>query len=185
MALHAAALSRNGKGILIPGQSGSGKTSLSTWLAARGFNYLTDEFVFIAHGSNNMQAFARPPNVKTRGIESALANFFDMDKHGHRTVRTEQVAMIPPRLLNPDNALEDACVDLILFPRFVKGAEFQLEKLTTAKAGLALMASLVNARNLAGHGFGEAVRLVRQTRSYRLEYGGFQQLDETFFSLLP
>lgn len=185
MALHAAALSRNGRGILIPGQSGSGKTSLSTWLTSRGFNYLTDEYVFIRHNTNTMQAFARPPNVKVRGMEAALEHFFDMDKHEDQTIQSNHVAMIPPRLLNPDNKQENPTVDLILFPRFRKNSDLKLEKLTKAKSGLALMESLVNARNLNGHGFNEAARLARDTPGYRLEYGGFDQLHEEFDNILP
>lgn len=185
MALHAAALSKNGKGILVPGRSGSGKTSLSTWLAARGFNYLTDEYVFIRHNTNTMLAFARPPNVKVRGMDAALEHFFDLDKHEDQTMQSKHVAMIPPRLLNPDNRLENPTVDLILFPKFRKNSELRLEKLTKAKAGLALMESLVNARNLNGHGFNEATRLVREMPSYRLNYGGFDQLNEEFYEILP
>jgi len=185
MALHAGALSKNGRGILIPGRSGSGKTSLSTWLAARGFNYLTDEYVFIRHNTSTMQAFARPPNVKVRGIEAALEHFFDMEKHEDQTMQSKHVAMIPPRLLNPDNTQENPTVDLILFPKFRKNSNLKLDRLTKAKAGLALMESLVNARNLNGHGFNEATRLVREVPSYRLEYGGFDQLNEDFYKILP
>ena len=185
MALHAAALSRNSRGILIPGQSGSGKTSLSTWLAARGFNYLTDEYVFIRHNTNTMEAFARPPNIKVRGIEAALEHFFDMDKHEDQTIQSKHVAMIPSRLLNPENIQENPTVDLILFPRFRKNSNLKLEKLSKAKSGLALMESLVNARNLNGHGFTEAARLARDAPGYRLEYGGFDQLQEEFDNILP
>lgn len=184
MALHAAALSRNGRGIVLPGCSGSGKTTLSTWLASQGFNYLTDEYVFIGENTNTIQAFARPPNVKTRGFE-ALDRYFDMEKHKGQTIRSKDVAMIPPRLLNPHNNLESACVSLFLFPKFRMGSALRLEKLTKAKAGLALMESLVNARNLNGHGFNEAARLVRSTPSYRLEYGSFDQLQEEFNRILP
>lgn len=185
LALHAAALSRNGKGILLPGRSGSGKTSLSTWLASRGFNYLTDEFVFIGNNANTMQAFTRPPNVKVRGMEKALQHFFDMDKHGDQTLTGKHVAMIPTRLLNPDNKRECPRVDLILFPEYKNNSNFRLQELSKAQAGLALMESLVNARNLSGHGLGEATRVARTTTSYRLEYGAYDQLGVAFENILP
>ncbi|MFC1681474.1 hypothetical protein ACFL1S_06800 [Pseudomonadota bacterium] len=185
LALHAAALSRNGKGILLPGRSGCGKTSLSTWLASRGFNYLTDEYVFIGNNTNTIQAFARPPNVKVRGIEEALQRFFDMNKHEGQTLKGKQVAMIPTRLLNPGNKRECPSVDLILFPDFKKNSSFRLEELSKAQLGLALMESLVNARNLVGHGLGEVTRLARTSTSYRLKYGAFDQLGEAFDRILP
>ena len=184
MALHAAALSKNGKGIVLPGRSGSGKTTLSTWLAARGYNYLTDEFVFIAQNSDTIQAFARPPNVKVRGFD-ALNAYFDREKHQDQTIQSKHVAMIPPHLLNPHNTLETARVSLIMFPKFKRNSALKLEKLSKAKAGLALMENLVNARNLNGHGFNEAARLVRSVPSYRLEYGSFDQLEADFDEILP
>ncbi len=184
MALHAAALSKNGKGIVLPGRSGSGKTTLSTWLATRGFNYLTDEYVFIEENTDTIQAFARPPNVKVRGFD-ALNSYFDREKHQGQTIQSKHVAMIPTYLLNPHNTQENARVSLILFPKFKKDSSLKLEKLSKAKAGLALMESLVNARNLNGHGFNEAARLVRSAPSYRLEYGSFDQLQEEFNRILP
>ena len=48
-----------------------------------------------------------------------------------------------------------------------------------------MMECLVNARNLNGHGFNEVTRLVRDTKCYLLEYGGFSQLGEEFDSILP
>lgn len=184
MALHAAALSKKGQGIILPGPSGSGKTTLSTWLATIGFNYLTDEYVFIKDKTNIIQAFSRPPNIKVKGID-ALDSYFDLAAHANQTIRSNYVAMIPPRLLNPNNRREDAEVSLIIFPSYKKGSEFKLEKLSKAKAGLTLMECLVNARNLNGHGFGEATRLVRDIPAYQLVYSSVDQLNDRFQDILP
>ena len=40
---HAASLSREGKGVMLPGDTGAGKTSLSYFLINNGFEYLSDE----------------------------------------------------------------------------------------------------------------------------------------------
>ena len=184
MALHAAALSKNGKGIILPGASGRGKTTLSTWLATRGYNYLTDEYVFIKENTNIIQAFSRPPNVKVKGID-ALDSYFDFSAHEDKTIRSSQVAMIPPRLLNPNNTKEEAVASLIVFPNYKEGSEFELEKLSKARAGLTLMECLVNARNLNGHGFSEATRLVRDTPAYLLTYSSIDQLSGRLQEILP
>ena len=184
MALHAAALSRNGKGIILPGASGRGKTTLSTWLATKGFNYLTDEYVFIEEKTNIIQAFSRPPNIKVKGID-ALDSYFDINAHKDQTIRSSQVAMIPPQLLNPNNKKEQAVVSLIVFPNYKEDSELDLEKLSKARAGLTLMECLVNARNLDGHGFGEATRLVRDTPAYLLTYSSVDQLGDQFKEILP
>ena len=184
MALHAAALSKNGKGVILPGASGRGKTTLSTWLATKGYNYLTDEYVFIRENTNLIQAFSRPPNVKVKGID-ALDSYFDVSAHEDQTIQSSQVAMIPTRLLNPNNKNEEAVVSLIVFPNYKESSEFELEKLSKARAGLTLMECLVNARNLNGHGFSEATRLVRDTPAYLLTYSSVDQLSGQFQEILP
>ena len=45
--LHAAAVGHKGIAILIPGATGSGKSSLAAWLLANGFDYLTDEIAIL------------------------------------------------------------------------------------------------------------------------------------------
>ncbi len=61
---HAAALSWQGRGLLLPGATGAGKSTLTAWLLTQGFEYLTDELVFIPAGSEKLHAFTRPLNLK-------------------------------------------------------------------------------------------------------------------------
>jgi len=45
--LHAAGLARQGKGVLVPGASGSGKSTTSVALVRAGFDFLSDDTVFL------------------------------------------------------------------------------------------------------------------------------------------
>jgi hypothetical protein len=184
MALHAAALSRNGRAVILPGRSGAGKSTLSTWLTKRGFNYLTDELVFIRENSRAVEYFTRPINIKQWGLD-AVDSEIDLKAHASDTLASKQVTMIPPHLLNPDNQFEAAQVELILFPLHQKEVELELLRLSKAQAGLALMECLVNARNLNGHGFNEATRLAREVPAYRLTYSSFDQLGNRLDEILP
>ena len=184
MALHAAALSRNGRAVVLPGRSGAGKSTLSTWLTKRGFNYLTDELVFIRENSRAVEYFTRPINIKQWGLD-AVNSEIDLKAHAGDTLTSQQVTMIPPHLLNPDNQFEAAQLELILFPLHQKEVELELLRLSKAQAGLALMECLVNARNLNGHGFNEATRLAREVPAYRLTYSSFDQLGDRLDEILP
>ena len=64
MLFHAACLSWKGKGVILPAQSGHGKTTLSAWLLSNGFDYLTDELVYLPLESRQALCFGRPLNVK-------------------------------------------------------------------------------------------------------------------------
>ena len=48
LVMHAAAVARSGRAMLLPGQTGTGKTTLTAWLLAQGFRYQSDELAFIA-----------------------------------------------------------------------------------------------------------------------------------------
>ena len=70
LAIHAGLVSDNNRTILIPGSSGSGKTSFTTWLLTKGMRYHTDELVSINLENHDLKAFTRPLNVKTNGAGS-------------------------------------------------------------------------------------------------------------------
>ncbi len=57
--LHAGGFSENGRAVLIPGDSGSGKSTLTVALLRGGFDYLSDDMVFLAR---------RPDGLVARGI---------------------------------------------------------------------------------------------------------------------
>ncbi len=68
--LHAAALSFEGKGILIPGQSGAGKSTTAALLTCHGFNYLTDELVSISSEPFQIHPFTRPISLKRPALNA-------------------------------------------------------------------------------------------------------------------
>lgn len=65
--LHAAAVSRGGRGVLISAPSGTGKTTLAAALAHRGWAYTTDEAVAIAPEDITCYGFPKPLMIKPGG----------------------------------------------------------------------------------------------------------------------
>jgi hypothetical protein len=180
---HAAALTWQGKGLLMPGKVRAGKTTLTAWLVTRGFNYLTDELVFVPHGSDTMQTFTRPLNLKkpSRGV---LQRQFDFEEHAAHLLSSFLCDLVPPTLLKPTNVPRESLASLIIFPRYVPDGDFSLRPLSGAQTGLALMEYLVNARNLPEHGFPEIARLARTTPAYKMSYGNFDQIGERIEALM-
>jgi len=180
LVFHAAALSRDGQGVLFPGGIGAGKTTLAAWLALQGYTYLTDELVYVPAGTAQMHTLARPLNLKA-GSREALHPYFDFSVHAPAILSTPDADLIPAKLLMPSASAAIPAegsgmaipVSRIVFPRFAVGGAFELSALSPAQAGQRLMQCLVNARNLPSYGFHDAVFLARSSPAWSLSYAGF------------
>jgi hypothetical protein len=176
LVVHAAGLAWRGRGLLMPGVSGNGKSTLSAWLVRRGFDYLTDELIFIPEDADEFHGLTRPLNLKNTARE-LLREMLAYQEKPDEIISSLGREITPPRSLNGGRVLSTAPLRLIVFPRYQHGSEMRFQPLSKARAGLGLMECLINARNLAEHGFPQVTRLVRATPAYELVYGGFEQIE--------
>jgi len=180
-ALHAGALSFSNKGILIPGKSGKGKSTLSAWLATKGLNYLTDELVFLTTEEAIIYPFTRPVSLKSPSVSVLRNSIPEFEKK--KTLISENGVMIPHRLLNNKFSPCTPPLSLIIFPNFVQDAEIEIIELSAAKCCLKLYECCVNARNIPDHGLKEFSEISRKTKSYQVTYSDFRGLFEPLQSL--
>lgn len=64
LVFHAAAVSRAGRGIMLAGPTGAGKSTLTAYLLDGGYGCLSDELVFIRQGVLEFEALSRPTSLK-------------------------------------------------------------------------------------------------------------------------
>ena len=162
VALHAAAVGCNGTSILLPGVTGSGKSSLAAWLLDHGFDYLTDE-VAILTGPNAILGFPRPLVIKPGAAESVQS--FSVFEQSKRVECDAHLLALPPEAKIDSGARP---VGLIIFPQFEPGADVRIEALTAGETALKLVACNLNARNLQHGGFEAIAALSRQTLAGRI-----------------
>jgi hypothetical protein len=174
---HAAGLAWGDQGLLLPGGIGGGKSTLAAWLVTKGWDYLTDELVFVPEGTEAMQTFTRPLNLKNPA-RAVLQDQFDFKTNAPYILSGPHSFLVPPTLLKPANRLSQPPLSLILFPHYLPDGDFLLRPLSKAQAGLELMQCLVNARNLPEHGFPEVARLARRVPAHKMSYAHFDQLGE-------
>lgn len=188
---HAAALAWQGQGLLLPGSTGAGKTTLTAWLLTRGFDYLTDELVFMPIGSDIIHAFIRPLNLK-RPVRSIWQRWVSGINPAGLILTDAHLDLVAPVLFRLAAAeFDSSCPNsetpplrLIIFPHYQLDSEFSLQPLSKAQTGKALLESLVNARNLPEYGFSEITRLARRVPAYRVNYGDFSQIGERIEELM-
>jgi hypothetical protein len=167
---HAACLCRDGKALLLPGSSGSGKTMLAAWLALYGWQFYTDELTFIPAGILECQALTRPLHLK-RQVEKF---FPGLVKKGALAVGSGW--LVPPQAFGEIQVGESPVLERIIFPHYQAEASGELQPLTRASTATLLTGLLINARNLPENGFPEVLRLARSVPAFRLVYSDFEQL---------
>ena len=183
VALHAGAVSRQGMTILLPGRSGAGKSSVTAWLIANGFSYLTDELVFLPDdGSGKVIPFPRPLCIKT-GSAAVVKTMLPANRQGD-IWEDALGAVIPHRLLNPHFILTAAPPVFFLFPEYRNGSQLHAERISGARVSALLMTCDVNARNLIDHGFRQLAGLARSVPAWRIIYSNFVGFNEVVFDLL-
>jgi hypothetical protein len=177
LVVHGACVADTEGAVVLPGGTGAGKTTLTSWLVAHGWRYVTDELVFVPDRSLTVRGLARPLNVKATAV-GALRQFLDLDAKAHDTFEIPSGLLLRPSALNAERPVRLARITRLLFPRYERHAPYTLTPLSAARAGARLMGCLLNARNLPGHGFREVTRLVRAIPAHELRYGGVGQLAD-------
>lgn len=180
-ALHAAAFSAGDHGILFPGKSGAGKSSLAGWLTGQGYTYLTDELVLLSR-TGRIRPFTRPLALKPASFEILARHFPPLDE---ASLIGEKGCMVPHRSLNSRWTRTNPVLQTIVYPEFVAGEPTRLTRVSAAQSCLRLMACHVNARNIPDHGFAEIAELTRQVTSYDLKYSSFDDIQTTLQPILP
>jgi len=175
-AIHAGAVYKDNRCILLPGQSGNGKSTLTSWLIMNGFQYLTDELVFLTHDAQVLP-LTRPISLK---IAPSHESWLVAEEQSNKIITSDEGSMIPHRLLNPSFFPRHPRLTEVIFPSYSPGAEGILQEISPAKSSLYLLKSHVNARNLQGHGVAQLASIVKNCNSYTLTYSSFSDLQTIF-----
>lgn len=178
--LHAAAVSHQGRALIMPAGTGSGKSLLTAWLVSNGFDYMSDELT-VVDDEFGVDGIARPIQIKRGGL-SALNQLIDSQESIIPGGRSNSVPV--SQLTSQPGSHFGHSLGLVVFPEFRPDAGYSLSRLALAEAGMKLIPNHINARNLPGHGFRSLMELVRNTPCFGLNYGGFTDLPTDFASTL-
>ncbi len=175
--IHCAASAYDGTGILLPGVSGAGKTTLVTWLAGNGYELLSDELVHVEQ--LRLSGFCRPLNIKSWG--AGILEDFPWISSLRDKARPYDAG-----LWIPWESSTQAPVDLraVVFPAYREGVAFNAHGLSPARGAMGLMQCLLNASNLPRNGLPAVRQLVDSVPCYRLEYSRLSDASDWLRSKL-
>jgi hypothetical protein len=170
--VHATALEYQGRGVLIPGYSGQGKTTCFLSLLRSGFRYLSDDYPLLRDQGTHMELLAFPMKID---VTDRTIEFFPELRDAAPGILQQGVYKknFQAEELYPAGIGSSCTPAMILFPHVVDMPHSCLEPLPKSRALEAIMPQglLVYDQVVARREFQVLSRLVQQVDCYRLHFG--------------
>lgn len=169
---HAASLSRDGLGVIFPGESGAGKSTLAAGLIRAGWQYLCDEFALVGPDTLCLHPYPKALCIKKPAFAALEAAGVDMgDRPCHLKGGKGSVVMLPPNQIRPGAIGRPCPVRLVVFPRYVDGAAPSLTPIGRADAVDQLHRVCFNLLSCRAMALEVMTRMIRGAECYRLVSG--------------
>lgn len=177
LVIHAAAVERDGRALILAADPGSGKSTLCAALVHQGWRLLSDELTLVDLSNGTIFPIARPISLKNASINVVknLGEDILLSPVCHDTAKGSIAHMKPPAASVA--ALGVAAIPAqMVFPKFSPNATLSSEIVGPAHAFLEIARHTFNLPVLAGDGFDAIARLVDQVRVSRISYASFDQV---------
>lgn len=166
--LHAAALERHGRCIVITAASGTGKSTMALALQRHGFRYLSDELAPVDLRSGSVLAYPHALCLKS----VPPAPYQKLPDH----LATEYTLHVPAAALTPgttDSALPLGA--LVFLSRDAADSESRLRDISIAEATARLYANALNTLAHANAGLDAAIAITSSVPRFHLQSGDLAQ----------
>lgn len=183
--LHAAVLEKNGRALILPGDPGAGKSTLTAALALSGFRLLSDEMAMLDRDDGLLVPLARPINLKNDSIAiirafEPQAVFGDAAHDTHKGT----VAHLKPSAESVRRAAEKAKPALIAFPRWRAGAATRLTPRPRADSFMHVAGHAFNYELLGSVGYDLNAALIDACECFDFEYSSLDEAVRLFSQVL-
>ncbi len=167
--LHAASVERDGKVLIVTGESGAGKSTMSALLSEHGWRFMGDEFCLIEPETGLAWPFPRPVSLKNKAID-VVRKMVEDSRLGPEMKSTPKGDI--RHLMPPANAISAMDAPgkpaLILFPRF--GHERAIRMMGAGEVFVRLTQASTNYVYLGERGFTALSALVANTPVRAIDY---------------
>ncbi len=184
--LHAAVLERDGHALIMPGDPGAGKSTLTAALMLDGWRLLSDEIALVDRSDGLLRGLARPVSLKNAsiGVIRDHAPQAVLGATAHDTHKGS-VAHLKPSGDSVLRVNETAPPTWIVFPRWRSGAEARLTPHSRSAAFLHLASHAFNYSLLGRTGFQRVAALMDHCDCRDFEYSRLHDATTLFRELAP
>ncbi len=182
--LHAAVLERNGRAVVLPGDPGAGKSTLTAALMLSGWRLLSDEITLVDRDDGLLVGLARPVSLKNASIDIIQRAFPDA-VIGAPAYDTHKgtVAHLRPSADSVARVGEKARPAWVVFPRWREGSTARLSPHSRADALLHTASHAFNYSLLGGLGFELNAALMDACTCHDFEYSDLDDALRVFAEL--
>lgn len=177
--IHAAVLERNGGALVLPGDPGSGKSTLCAELCLSGWRLLSDELTIISPKTGHVRPMPRPISLKDASIEIIRSRF---PKATITTpigdTRKGNIAYVCPPVTAIRRWADEAPIRHVVFPHYSAAAPLQSSTLTKARTLSRLLDNTFNVGIFGTSGFAALAEAIVGTDGYEVEYGDLSDVAE-------
>ena len=167
--LHASAVEKDGKALIMTGASGSGKSTLAAMLGHKGWRFMGDEFVLLDLVTGDAVPFPRMISLKNEAIGAMQATALDA-RFGPLMTATPKGDV--RHLVPPSDAIarmvEPAKPALLLFPSF--GFEPAIRDIGASEVFMRLTQASTNYVALGETGFTTLTRFIKTVPARAIDY---------------
>lgn len=183
--LHAAVLERNGHAVILPGDPGAGKSTLTAALTLSGFRLLSDELTLVDRDDGLLVPLARPVSLKNSSIE-IIRQFSPAAIMGDAAYDTHKgtVAHLKPNAESVSKSHEKAKPAFIVFPRWKAGAEAKLTHHSKADAFMHAANHSFNYEVLGSLGYELNANMIDACECHDFEYSRLADAIAVFTELM-
>lgn len=182
--LHAAVLEKEGHALVMPGEPGSGKSTLCAALMLSGWRLLSDELTLIAPGTRMAYPICRPISLKNASIE-VIGGRFSGATLGPVVDATSKgrVTHLKPTLDSIEQMSLPAPITWFVFPRYEKDSATVLTPRSRAESFLEVGKNAFNYSFHAQQGFTTMADVISNAECFDLKYSDLDEGIDTLSNL--
>lgn len=177
--IHSAVLAKGNKAILFPAPPGSGKSTLTAYLAHNGWRLLSDEMALIIPNTKTVVPFVRPICLKNQSINIAK-ELFPAGKFSDIALDTHKgdVIHLSPPELSWNNQTQTAELVGVVFPNYRANQDMQIYQLDKAQAFMQLVDNAINYSLLRDTAFNTLAKVIENVQTFEIFHNDLAKVSE-------
>ena len=169
--VHAGAVGRGGRGVLITGRGGLGKSTTCVTALAAGWQFAGDDFVAINRPAGSGPLVAHSVACSARLAADAIARLSLADAGRPPAYSPDAKALLPLMPRFASGIVESLEIGAMIVPAIVARPDSRLQPIVPAEAFRAVISTLTSVVGARLELFADLAALVRQLPCFRLEAG--------------